>query len=129
MRWIGRITFAALGVLAAANIIAAFTAANAVPATRLGSVTSSIGAAELKPSQCSGVAVTTTIGGTGTFSGGSGSELILGSTARDTISAAGGNDCIMGGSQADTIDGGSGTDVCLGGPGNDTFQACETQVQ
>ena len=98
-------------------LVLALTAANAVPATRLGRTIQTITANTLKPSSCSAITLSTTVTGTGTFSGTAAANLVLGSAAVDTITALGGNDCVLGGGGNDSIDGGAGTDVCIGGPG------------
>ena len=121
-----------LGLLALALLCAvpALTAANVVPATRAAHDDRAIGLNDVKPGDCSGVAVATLVTGSGLISGTGGNDLVLGASAGDTISASGGNDCVHGGGGDDTIDGGVlGTDVCIGGPGTDTFVNCETQVQ
>jgi hypothetical protein len=74
-------------------------------------------------------------------------QLLLGSSARDSLTATPGSDCILGGGGNDTlrgeagddvliggpgddqIDGGPGYDICYGGPGVDTFSDCEVIVQ
>ncbi len=66
----------------------------------------------------------------GTVIGGSGDDLLTGSTGADTISGGSGNDVLAGNGGADTISGdagddsvtgGSGADVLSGGDGNDTI--------
>lgn len=131
IRRTGRIGVLALVGVLSASLITALTATNSVPATRADHNLLSIGANDLKPTACSGINVTTVVfGSTGTSS----SELILGTSASDTINADDGNDCILGGGGNDSIRGESGTDVCIGGPGIDTFGilgsgGCETEIQ
>lgn len=127
----GRIGVLALVGVLSASLITALTATNSVPATRADHNLLSIGANDLKPTACSGINLTTVVfGSTGTSS----SELILGTSASDTINADDGDDCILGGGGNDSIRGQSGTDVCIGGPGIDTFGildsgGCETEIQ
>jgi Ca2+-binding RTX toxin-like protein len=85
---------------------------------------------QARPTQCA-LAVTALVIGTGNFTGGAASELILGSTGADVVIQGGnGNDCLVGGGGDDSLRGDQGTDTCIGGPGTDTFQAtCETQIQ
>ncbi|GMU39538.1 MAG: hypothetical protein AMXMBFR23_04040 [Chloroflexota bacterium] len=52
--------------------------------------------------------------------GNNSANLILGTSANDTITASGGDDCVVGGGGADNIQGGNNADVILGGLGNDT---------
>jgi Ca2+-binding RTX toxin-like protein len=121
-----------LGLLALALVCAvpALTAANVVPATRAEQDVRAIGLNDVKPGDCSGIAVTTLVTGSGVINGTGGNDLVLGAAGGDSITAGGGNDCVHGGGGDDTIDGGLlGTDVCVGGPGTDTFLNCETQVQ
>ena len=119
----------ALSLAVAAALVVALTAANTVPATNVGRSTSPITPNDLKPAACAGISVTVIVVGSGTFTGGAASELILGSAGVDTIRGGTGNDCILGGGGNDSLRGDGGTDVCIGGPGTDTFFAsCETQI-
>ena len=119
----------AIGVLGLLLICIAVvaTAANTVPASKLGSSSTAITANTLKPAACNGITLTNlVIGNNGTAA----NDLLLGSAGVDTMNGANGNDCILGGGGNDTIAGGGGTDVCIGGPGVDVFNAnCETQIQ
>jgi Ca2+-binding RTX toxin-like protein len=118
------VVVSALGLLAGAP---AFTADNTVAGGTVSSSTFAVTANALKPAACAGISLDTIVIGS---TGGSGNELILGSSNTEVMSGGGGNDCILGGGGADTIDGGAGTDVCIGGPGLDVFlTGCETQVQ
>jgi Ca2+-binding RTX toxin-like protein len=105
------------------------TSANTVAATKAIDSSRPIGANDLKPPECAGLTLTAIVTGSGTITGTSANELIVGSAGVDNINGGFGNDCILGGGGNDAINGGSGTDVCLGGPGTDTFSNCETQVQ
>jgi Ca2+-binding RTX toxin-like protein len=102
-------------------------ASNSMPATKLGQSGTSVTADGIKPSACSSITVTNIVGGSGTFSGTGGNDLILGSSGLDAISGGNGDDCIIGGSGLDTINGGGGTDVCIGHAGV-TFLFCETHI-
>jgi Ca2+-binding RTX toxin-like protein len=100
-------TAAAIGLAAfvLAQALTAFTASASVPSTRLGSVTSSVTANDLKPSECT-MTVTSVARGSGTFAATAPSQLVLGSSGNDTITGnSGGNDCIVGGAGTDTITG------------------------
>ncbi len=101
-----------IGFAAAANMV--------VPSTYAGRVSRVISLNNIKPQGCYSVDSLVT-GGTG----GSASELILGTAGDDTISGGAGNDCIVTGAGADIIDGGDGYDVCLSNGANDTFTNCE----
>jgi Ca2+-binding RTX toxin-like protein len=115
-------------VLAVAST--AQTSANTVPGTKIVNDTRTIGANDLKPTECASITVTAKLTGSGTITGGAAAELITGSAGVDTISGSGGNDCLLGGAGNDSLNGGAGIDVCVGGPGTDTFNAsCETQIQ
>jgi Ca2+-binding RTX toxin-like protein len=116
-----------LGVLALGWVGSALSAGNSVPGTTVTRSAAAITANTLKPSSCSGIALTTVVAG---VTGTSGADLLLGSAAANTMSASGGNDCVLGGGGDDSINCGTGTDVAIGGPGTDTFNAnCETQIQ
>jgi Ca2+-binding RTX toxin-like protein len=113
-------------LLVCLGLAPAFTAANAVPASRADASAQSITANALKPSACSALALTTVVVG----SGSNPAELVLGSGAAETLRGMQNDDCILGGGGNDTLRGDNGTDVCIGGPGTDTFHAtCETQIQ
>lgn len=114
-------------VLAIAS--SAQTSANTVSSTKLELDTRTIGANDLKPTECAALTLTNLVTGSGTINGTTGNDLILGSSGVDTIDAGGGNDCVLAGGANDGIDGKAGTDVCVGGPGTDTFKGCETQIQ
>lgn len=113
-------------LLVGLGLAPAFTAANAVPASRADSVAQSITANTLKPSACAALALTAVVFGNGSNP----SELVLGSAAADTMRGNQNDDCMLGGGGNDSLRGDNGTDVCIGGPGTDTFHAtCETQIQ
>ena len=117
-----------LALVAGATLLTALTAANTVPATNLGRTTQPITANDLKPAACAGLNLAAVVVGSGTFSGGNSSELIIGSAGVDRIRGRQGDDCILAGAGDDSLDGDQGTDVCIGGPGTDTFLQCETQL-
>jgi Ca2+-binding RTX toxin-like protein len=118
-----------------------------VPASRASDSQDPITPNDLKPSECAGLVVTAKIAGSGTLTGTTAAELIVGGPGVDTISGGGRRDCVMGGGGADSINGnggndvilggdgndsingGAGTDICYGGAGTDTFLNCETQFQ
>jgi Ca2+-binding RTX toxin-like protein len=113
-------------LLVGLGLAPAFTAANAVPASRVDSVAQSITANTLKPSACAALALTAVVLGNGSNPSG----LVLGSAAADTMRGNQNNDCMLGGGGNDNLRGDNGTDVCIGGAGTDTFHAtCETQIQ
>lgn len=112
------------------SVISALTAANLVPPSKGGRSLQAINANALKPTECASLNLTAILRGSGSFEGGSASELVLGSSGADQIRGRDGNDCILGGAGNDDIRGDGGTDVCIGGLGTDTLDAdCETRVQ
>lgn len=114
-------------LLVGLGLAPAFTAANAVPASRADAVAQSITANSLKPSACAALGLATVVAGT---NGSNGNDLLLGSGAADTMRGNQGSDCMLGGGGNDNLRGDNGTDVCIGGAGTDTFHAtCETQIQ
>ena len=113
------------------SLVAAFTAANAVPGTKAGrSLTSRAPTAnELKPAACAALNLTEWISGSGNvMPAGNGNALVLGSAGIDSVKGKNGNDCLVAGAGADTLNGGAGTDICIGGAGINTFVNCETQL-
>ena len=108
------------------TLMSALATANTVPTTKAFTTAVAITVNDVKPSQCSGITLTTLVTGAGTTNGTNASELILGGPGAQTINGGNGNDCILGGGGNDSIDGGSGTDVCIGGPGTNTFNRCES---
>lgn len=136
-----------LGMVSAGTALAS---ANIVPATFIGAYTGpTITPNDLKPDECASINVDEITAGSGTIYGTNSNNLILGSSANDTINASNsgsrwqtncilggaGNDIItgskkdeiiLGGPGDDIIDGGGGDDICYGGGGNDTFTNCET---
>lgn len=119
-------TFALIVVLAATSV---WTATSTVSPSQAGQQSSAVGPNEIKPSECSSIALSNTVSGSGAVAGTASSDLIVAGGGADTIEGRDGNDCIVAGGGDDTIDGGAGTDVCLGGPGTDVFLECETQFQ
>ncbi|HEX6230383.1 MAG TPA: hypothetical protein VF029_01565 [Actinomycetota bacterium] len=114
----------------AAGTLVGLTASNVVPASRAHDEARQATANDLKPSECAGPDVGTTIVGGGAVDGTSQPDLIAGSSGPDQIDGRQGNDCILGGGGDDTLRGGPGFDVCVGGPGADTFHnTCDTQLQ
>jgi Ca2+-binding RTX toxin-like protein len=107
--------------------VAAFTAANAVPVTRVGAFGATIDANALKPPECASLnLVEIRIGG----GSGGGNSLVLGTAGNDNLVGASNDDCLVGGAGNDRLTGNAGTDVCIGGLGADTFHpSCEVQIQ
>lgn len=97
-----------------------------VTAGRASHTTRNIVANDFRPPECS-MSITQVITGSGSFSGTSGADLLLGGAGTDSISGLGGTDCILAGDGDDTLNGGNGTDACLGGRGVNTFVSCETR--
>lgn len=111
------------------SAVTAVAATNTIPPTRVIDQTLLVGINDLKPSACAGWYLSNLVLGTGTLTGSTGNDLILASSAADTIDGLGGDDCILGGGGDDLITGGDGNDVCLGGPDADTFTTCEGEIQ
>jgi hypothetical protein len=128
-----RFTMLFLTMLILVSAVSAVTAANSIPASRLGEYTNTITANTLKPVDCSVIVLTAIlycpVGG-GNCDGTDASELVIGSMADDAIQGGKGDDCILGGGGNDSLRGEQNTDVCIGGPGADGFhQSCETGIQ
>jgi Ca2+-binding RTX toxin-like protein len=103
------------------SIIDALATANYVGATAADDLRVPINANALKPPECAALDLAAIIVGSGTFTGGSSSALILGSAGADVIKGQGGSDCMIGGGGNDDLRGGSGSEVLIGGPGADTL--------
>jgi Ca2+-binding RTX toxin-like protein len=113
-------------LLVGLGLAPAFTAANAVPSSRVDASTQSITANTLKPPACAALTLTAVA----SVNGANPAELVLGTGAANTMRGNQNNDCMLGGGGNDNLRGDNGTDVCIGGPGTDTFHAtCETQIQ
>jgi Ca2+-binding RTX toxin-like protein len=123
------VTLVVVATLAATTMLG-LMAGNTVPGSKAANRSSVVTAEQLKPSTCNGITLTAVVTGSVTVTGGTASELILGSSLVDAMSGGNGDDCILGGASNDSLNGGPGTDVCIGGAGVDTFNAsCETQIQ
>ena len=114
-------TSASLFVLVTISVIFAFSAANTVPPTKAGSVNNTINANALKPTECAGISLTRVVNISKGDTPSNQNELILGTSAFETINGGGGADCIIGGGGDDNLQGGNGKDVLMGGPGNDAI--------
>ena len=123
MLWV---TFAVVITLAATSV---WTATSTVSPSRAGLDAAPAGPNEIKPSECSSIGLSNIVAGSGTFSGGNSSDLVVAGAGSDTIQGLDGSDCILAGGGDDVIEGGPGADICLGGPGADEFLDCETQSQ
>jgi len=124
-RWL---LFGVFAVIVMTSMMA-IAAANTVPPSQVDDQSVSYNVNHLKPSACSGIAISNLITGSGTLTGTAGNDLIIASSGADVIDGMGGNDCILGGGGADTITGGDSSDVCLGGADADSFTTCESEVQ
>jgi Ca2+-binding RTX toxin-like protein len=106
---------AVLGLTAfvVAQAFTAYTASATVSATQLGRTSAGVTPDDLKPSECT-IAVTSIVSGSGNVSASAGSQLVLGSSANDTISGnIAGNDCIVGGAGTDTVTGLGSGNQCI----------------
>ncbi len=117
-------------VLAIVPAWLAGTASNTVPATRLALITKPIGVNDLKPVECSALALTTLLmaAPSGETRGGASNELILGGPGNQRIRGDDGNDCIVGGGGTDEVDGDNGTNVCIISQ-TSTYNHCQTVVR
>lgn len=108
----------------------ALGASTAVPASKAGRSTRTVGVNDVKPAACNGIVLNGVYTGSGTINDSSHPHLVLGSPGVDTIRGNNGTDCMLGGGGSDSLRGDNGVDVCIGGPGTDTFHSsCETQIQ
>ena len=96
----------------------AFTAANVVPATNIGQFSQAISPSQLEPAEClsGGITATSIVGGTGTINSTAANQLVLGSSAVDTLTDTFGSVCMVGGASNDAFNGPSpsgGGDLCI----------------
>jgi len=98
-----------LVVLVAGSFYAAFTASATVGPSALGYQSSTVVPNDLKPPECT-MTVTSVIAGSGTFNATAQYQLVLGSSAKDTVNLQK-NDCFVGGGpttgQKDNVSGAS----------------------
>lgn len=125
------VKFAFLGLVALILVSAAtaFAAGITVSPSNAGQESVPVTAEDLKPAACDGITLTQVISGSGTFTGTSENDLLIGSPGSDSIDGLGGDDCILGGGGDDSLTGNEGADICLGGPDIDTFFTCEGESQ
>jgi hypothetical protein len=121
------LTFAGVGmlVLLAGSFYSAFTASATVGTSSLGYQSSTVVANDLKPTECT-MTVTSVVAGSGTFSAAAQFQLVLGSSAKDTVTLQK-NDCFVGGGptsgQKDNVTGATGSnngDQCVVASGAST---------
>jgi len=88
---------AAAGLLAlvGAHVYSAYSASSTVSPGQVGRVDSNVAANNLKPPECT-MTVTSIVSGTGTFSATAQFQLVIGSSAKDTVTLLA-NDCFVGG--------------------------------
>jgi Ca2+-binding RTX toxin-like protein len=116
-------------ILMLVSLASAFAAGMSVPSSNLGEQSVHVTAEDVKPPACAGLFLTDLVSGSGTLTGTTGNDLIIGSAGADSIDGLSGDDCILGGGGDDSIDGNDGSDVCLGGLGTDLFTTCESENQ
>jgi len=142
-----RLAFLLFTILVWTTLMSAQATSNTVSGSRASDTQDPITPNDVKPPECAGLNLTAKIVGSGTLTGTTAAELIVGGPGADTISGGGRGDCIVGGGGADNINGNAGNDVILGGAGNDTingalgsdvcygeagtdtFSNCEAQLQ
>jgi hypothetical protein len=121
------VTLAGVGmlVLLAGSFYSAFTASATVGTSSLGYQSSTVVANDLKPTECA-MTVTSVVAGSGTFSATAQFQLVLGSSAKDTVTLQK-NDCFVGGGpasgQKDNVTGATGSsngDQCVVASGAST---------
>ena len=101
-----------------------FTASTNVPASRVGTSVQPGQVMQAAPANCGGLALTSLLRGSGTFSNSASHVLILGSAGVDRITSTGQYNCIVGGGGKDTVNAKS-TDVCIIGPtAGTTYNTC-----
>jgi Ca2+-binding RTX toxin-like protein len=111
------------------SVVSALAAGINVPASNIGQQFIPVRAEDIKPAACGALYLTNIVRGSGTLTGTTANDLIIGSAGADSIEGAGGDDCILGSGGDDLLAGGEGNDICVGGMGNDTFTDCEVEIQ
>ena len=116
---------AALLVLVAGSFYAAYTASATVGASALGYQSSNVVPNDLKPVECT-MTITSVLAGSGTINATAQFQLVLGSSAKDTVTLQK-NDCFVGGgptsSSKDSVTGATGSsngDQCIVASGAST---------
>lgn len=82
-------------VLVVGGFYSAYTASATVGASVVGYQSSTVAASDLKPAECT-MSITSVIGGSGTINATAQNQLVLGSSAKDTVTLQK-NDCFVGG--------------------------------
>lgn len=106
---------ALLLVVVAATVTAGFTASTNVPASHVGSSVQAGTIAQLRPTGCSSLTLSSLVAASGTFTNTASHALIVGTSGVDKITDDGSDNCIVGGGGKDTVKA-SPSDVCIVGP-------------
>lgn len=129
------------------TVMSAVAATNTVDTSRADANQRGIAADDLKPQECSGIAIDNVVDVGAGESSTAGNDLVLGTPGNDgLIHGGGGDDCILGGGGNDrrfflfiplpglhggegddVLIGGPGSDVCYGASGSDTYYGCEVE--
>ncbi|MCU1489469.1 MAG: Signal peptidase [Acidimicrobiaceae bacterium] len=108
----------------ALTLVTSFTASTNVPTSRAGTVLETRTLAELTPTGCSSLALTSIVEHGGTFTNSASHVLVIGTSAADTITDSGTGNCIVGGAGVDTVHATS-SDICIVGPTSGaTYRTC-----
>jgi hypothetical protein len=111
----------------AATLLTSFTASVNVPASKAGTSHQTLTMAELTPSECSSLSLSTVEKVSGSYSNNKSHVLILGSSGSDIVNDTGSSNCIALGGGSNSVTGTS-SDICIKGPGGgSTYRGC-TQV-
>jgi signal peptidase I len=121
----GRITIAVIVLTVAATLATSLTASNTVPATKVGTSQNARTIAQLTPSKCSTLTLTSLVFKTaGNSSNTTSNALIIGTSGVETLNDTGNNNCIVGGAGKDAITA-KATSICVIGPTSGaTYTTC-----
>jgi Ca2+-binding RTX toxin-like protein len=117
-------------ILILTSVFSVFTASNNVSGFYLDHDIYAANPSDFLPQECIDNGITfvsnlVVVSGSGSTTGTTGDDLILGTGGNDTggnqLKGSGGNDCLVGGGGADILSGGKGFDVLVGGAGDDTL--------
>lgn len=119
MRYFFKLLLSGGMILIFLSLVTALASANVVPTSGLGNYSIGITPNNIKPPECSAIAITKIVAGSGFILGGSGNNLLIGSEGPDNLQGRSSSDCLVGGGGNDVLDARNGDDVLIGGEGDD----------
>lgn len=114
-------------LLAVVLAVTSFAASNNVPASNVGTSNQLLKVAQLTPSGCATLTLSSLLIHSGTFSNASAHTLILAGAGADTITDTGADNCIVAGGGTNTLVG-TASDICVSGPSLNVATPCPTST-